>query len=241
MKTIRLNKYLSDCGICSRRKADEHILAGNVLVNEMAPKIGTKINSEKDEVTFDGKVVKALDNLVYYALYKPKGVISTASDESDRETVVDLVPKEPRVYPVGRLDEDSLGLIILTNDGELTNLLTHPSFKHEKEYEALVSCSKYQVLSIDTIRNQFLSGININGKLMKADEIEISKIRDTRYKIRITIHTGYNRQIRKMCAKMGFEVISLTRIRIGNLKLADLELEPGEFKEIDKKILNPNF
>lgn len=233
---IRLNKFLSDQGICSRRAADEHILAGKVLVNGKKASLGQKIDPEKQKVVFDGQEIgSAKENKVYYAVYKPRGVVSTTNDEMNRRSVVDLVPKELRVYPVGRLDKDSEGLIILTNDGELTNLLTHPKNEHEKEYEVLVSSIKYQVLSIKEAEKQLLKGLNIEGKLMKADSVKVSLIHDTKYLIQMVIHTGYNRQIRKMCDKIGLEVLKLKRIRIKNLSLDKLNIKPGEYRTIKKE------
>jgi len=235
MLLIRLNKYLSDSGICSRRKADEHILAGEVKVDGEIASLGTKIDPSINRIELNNEVVRPKTELVYYAVYKPKGVISTASDEKDRKTVIDLVPKSPRVYPIGRLDKDSEGLILLTNDGELTNLLTHPKNEHEKEYEVAVSSSKYQVLSIKEVEKQLLEGLIIEGKLMKADSVKVTLIHNTKYLILITIHTGYNRQIRKMCDKINLTVLKLTRIRIAKSSLNKLNLKPGEYKKITKK------
>lgn len=231
---VRLNKFLSDSGACSRRKADEHILAGEVKVDGKIVTLGAKIDPSVNTIELNGEIIKPKTKLMYYALYKPKGVVSTASDEQGRKTVIDLVPKTPRVYPVGRLDKDSEGLMILTNDGELAQKLTHPSFEHEKEYEVLVSGIKYQVLSIGQVKEQFLKGFKIEGKLMRADIIDVFPIHDTKYLIRITIHTGYNRQIRKMCDKLNLTVIKLTRTRIAKLSLDKLNLKPCEYKTINK-------
>lgn len=236
---IRLNKYLAGAGVCSRRQADEHILAGRVKVNGQIAKIGTSIDSLKDRVEVDGQNIDRQPNYVYYALYKPKGVVSTASDERGRKTVVDLVPKSPRVYPVGRLDADSEGLIILTNDGELTQQLTHPSFKHQKEY--IVKC-KHQTSNIKMttqtakiIIQKFQQGLMIDGKFMKVDMADIPMFHDSSFTLRPVLHTGYNRQIRRMCDKIGLDVVELKRVRMANLRLSNLDLKPGEFKRITKK------
>ncbi|MCL5410292.1 MAG: rRNA pseudouridine synthase [Patescibacteria group bacterium] len=236
MALIRLNKFLSDQGICSRRAADEHILAGKVSVNGEKAHIGQKIDPEIQKVTFDSvEINPEKEKLVYYAVNKPKGVVSTANDEMNRKSVVDLVPQSPRVYPIGRLDKDSEGLMILTNDGELTNLLTHPKNKHEKEYEVVVSSIKYQVLSTKEVEKQLLEGLMIEGKLMKADSIEIHKDQRSKfYILNVVLHTGYNRQIRKMCAKLGLEVLKLARTRISSLSLNNLNIKPGEYKIINK-------
>lgn len=239
MTKVRLNKFLSDSGICSRREADEHILAGDVKINGHIAKLGDRINPQKDEISYEGKIIKPkTEEYVYYALYKPRGVISTRSDEAGRESVIDLVPKEPRVYPVGRLDKESEGLIILTNDGELTQKLTHPSFEHEKEYKVKVKSqnSEVKVLNqnLKLIEQKFLDGIKIDGKLMRAKSIKIESLNTSYYILDTVLTTGHNRQIRKMCAKMGLEVIKLVRVKIGNLELESLKLKPGEYKVITK-------
>lgn len=238
---IRLNKYLSQAGICSRREADEHILAGEVKINGEVAALGNKVDSDKDKIELKGVPINTeKPALIYYALYKPKGIISAAKNEQEK-TVVDLVPSEPRVYPVGRLDKNSEGLMILTNDGELTNALTHPSYKHEKEYEVIVRIMNQELRSKDTseiatmIKNRVVSGVTIDGKTMKADEARVSMIHNSKFVILMTIHTGYNRQIRKMCAKIGLEIQSLKRVRIGKLKQEMLGLKPSEYKEIGIK------
>jgi pseudouridine synthase len=238
MTNVRLNKYLSECEICSRRKADEHILAGKVFVNDKKADLGQKIDPKTDRVEFNGEPVEKNNiEFIYYALNKPRGVISTASDEIKRKSVIDFVPKERRVYPVGRLDKDSEGLILLTNDGELTQELTHPSSQHEKEYFVKAVCQKGKEVSIANLTKRFLNGISVEGKIMKADKVgEGHESPDLRhFSFLVTIHTGYNRQIRKMCDKIGLEVIKLKRVRIGKLKLSDLNLEPGEYKAIKKE------
>ena len=234
---IRLNKFISESGICSRRKADEHILAGKVFVNEKRGETGQKIDPDNDKVVLYGKTVNPPEaGLVYYALYKPRGVISTASDESGRKSVIDLVPKEPRVYPVGRLDKDSEGLMILTNDGELTQKITHPSSEHEKEYFVCATAQKGQDVSFDNFAKRFLNGISIDGQIMKADKVESSQTTQNRkqFYFNITIHTGFNRQIRRMCDKIGLEVTKLKRIRIGKLTLDSLNLSSGDYEKINK-------
>ncbi|MCX6808714.1 MAG: pseudouridine synthase [Candidatus Berkelbacteria bacterium] len=238
---IRLNKFLAESGVCSRRKADEEILAGRVSVNGIVVKaMGLKINSGTDLVEFEGQTIKQIDKLIYYAVYKPLGVVSTASDELNRETVIDLVPKTPRVYPVGRLDANSEGLMILTNDGDFAQRLTHPSFEHEKEYEVRVKrsikskvcLSARQVKSSDEIKYKFEKGFEIDSVWMKADLVSDFKDFKDYLDFRLVLHTGYNRQIRRMCAKIGLEVIKLTRIRIGKLTLSDLRLSASQFVQI---------
>lgn len=238
MALTRLNKFLSESGICSRRKADEHILAGKVSVNKKTvTELGVKVDPEKDEVMFLDQKVSRPTVFVYYAINKPRGVISTASDEKGRETVLELVPKEIRVYPVGRLDKESEGLLLLTNDGELANTLTHPKFEHEKEYIIRVRSQRTKNLSKDEIvyiQKRLVGGISIDGKMMKMHSAEIEQLTPNNCQINATLRTGFYRQIRRMCDKMGFEVVKLVRIRIGKLKLADLGLDSGEYKEIQK-------
>lgn len=238
MVLTRLNKFLSESGICSRRKADEHILAGKVSVNKkIITELGVKINPEKDEVMFLGKKVTLPRTFVYYAINKPRGVISTASDEKGRETVLDLVPKELRIYPVGRLDKDSEGLLLLTNDGELANILTHPKFEHEKEYLIRVRSQRSKSLSKEDIlyiQKRLVGGISIDGKSMKMQSADIEQLTPNNCQINAILRTGYYRQIRRMCDKMGFEVVKLVRVRIGKLKLADLGIDLGKYREIKR-------
>lgn len=239
---MRLNKFLSQSGLFSRRSADEAINNGDIFVNSNVAILGQQIDPAADKVCYQDKQVKIEKNKVYYALYKPKGVISTASDELNRQTVLDFVPKKPHVYPVGRLDEDSEGLIILTNDGELTQKLTHPGFEHEKEYEVQIKHQTSNIKMINqevkNIKERFEDGLLIDGKLMKADRVlsfqELSPHVFRLFTFNVVLHTGYNRQIRKMCAKIGLEVLGLKRIRIGKLKLSNLKLKPGEYKETSR-------
>lgn len=240
MAKIRLNKYLATAGIWSRREADQMIAAGRVSVSGiLVEALGSQIDPAVDQVLVDGRPVQQTKQLKYYAIYKPKGVISTAKDELNRQSVTNLAPKEPRVYPVGRLDADSEGLMILTNDGGLTQEMTHPSFEHEKEYEVETRISNVNILkNTEILKNkiirQFKEGLVIDGVLMKADHVQISKIQGSSLRIQMVLHTGYNRQIRKMCSKVGLQVIKLTRTRIGKLSLDKLKLTPGQYKTINR-------
>lgn len=233
---MRLNQFLSQAGVCSRRKADELISAGKIQVNgHKVVELGVQIDPNKDEIFFENKKITLPDQFVYYALNKPYGVVSTAIAQENEKTVLDLVPKTPRVYPVGRLDKNSKGLIVLTNDGELTKELTHPSFEHQKRYRVLVKSKKLKVQSdMDNIANQFISGIKIDDKLMRADTASIQALNFKLFTLNLVLHTGYNRQIRKMCGKIGLEVTELTRTGIGKLDLDKLNLKSGQYCEISK-------
>ncbi len=236
MPSIRLNKFLADAGICSRRKADEHISSGEVYVNGTRATLGMKVDPENDQVVFRRTPVgRHPEKLVYYALCKPKGVVSTAADEKGRTAVTDLVPKQPRVYPVGRLDLTSEGLILLTNDGELTHQLSHPSFVHEKEYEVVVQAPA-QVTTAE-IKRRFEQGLEIEGKLMQADRVTLLRRSPQRadvVSLRMVLHTGYNRQIRRMCEALGLTIINLRRSKVGKLDLSKLGLKPGEYRQVKK-------
>ncbi len=237
MARVRINKFIADAGICSRRRADEHIRCGDVLVNGEPAQPGMKIDPATDQVTVCGNPVSSdPEQLIYYALHKPAGVISTASDPHGRPTVTDLVPDNPRVYPVGRLDLNSEGLILLTNDGQLAHELMHPSFEHEKEYEVLVHCPPAG-LDRDRIVGTFTEGIEADGELLRADRVSVleeGRRDENTALLRIILHTGYNHQIRRMCEAVGLSVIKLRRVRIGKLTLGSVSLRPGEYREIDK-------
>jgi len=233
----RLNKYLANSGFCSRREADNFIAAGKGKVNGIAvPELGTKVDPEKDIIEFNSKTIKPSVEFIYYALNKPYSVVSTAKAQDGEKTVLDFVPASPRVYPVGRLDKNSKGLIILTNDGELTKELTHPSFEHQKHYRVSVQRRKIEDESdIKKITEKFTKGIEIDGKIMKADSVVVESLGTRLLSLDIILHTGYNRQIRKMCAKIGLEIRSLVRTKIGKLSLDELSLKSGEYKLISKK------
>ena len=234
---IRINKYLSESGICSRRQADEHILAGKITINgQVNRELGVKIDPDKDEVSFDGKLIQKSDKMVYYAFYKPRGVVTTSDDEKGRKTVLDFFPSSPRVYPVGRLDQYSEGLVILTNDGDLTQKLTHPSFKHEKEYQVEARTGKLKpTVGPTQITKMFTNGLYIDSKRMYADLVEvIDENPDSKLiTLKMVLHTGYNRQIRRMCDKVSLQVVKLVRTRIAKLRLDSLGLKAGEYKEIN--------
>jgi pseudouridine synthase len=210
---MRLQKYLSHAGACSRRKGEQHILQGRVTVNGVpVSQLGTRVDPEKDRVELDGHVVKPSNILVYIALNKPKGYVSSCSQPTDR-TVLDLVNLSERIYPVGRLDKDSTGLIILTNDGRLHHRLSHPSFDHEKEYEVAV----VHPIS-DGALKKLAGGLSMMGGRTRPAEI----IRFSRKRFHMVLKEGKNRQIRRMVRKVGNQVKRLNRVRVANIVLGDL-------------------
>ena len=219
----RLQKVLAQTGYGSRRVCEELIAAGRVRVNGEVAILGFRIDAETDLVEVDGRPVPVRSGLVYYLLNKPAGVVSTAKDTHDRPTVVDLVPTEPRVYPVGRLDAETEGLIILTNDGELTNRLTHPKYGVEKEYLATVEPTPVYPRAMRTLRDgvELDDGVTSPAKVSQPEP----------GLLRITIHEGRNRQVRRMCETVGHPVQRLVRVRIG--PISDRRLRPGEWRPLD--------
>ena len=210
----RLQKILSGAGICSRRKAEEYLTAGRVKVNGITASLGDKADPERDVVEVDGTAVTSPAAHTYIMLYKPRGVVTTMSDEKGRPTVAELVRDCPaRVWPVGRLDMDSEGLLLLTDDGELTHRLTHPSHRVEKEYVVKVRGDAAQALSL------LRAPMVIDGEDMEADRVELTG----KNTLTMVIHQGKNRQIRRMCAAAGLEVLRLKRVREGGLRLHDLQ------------------
>jgi len=201
---MRLNKFLAEAGISSRRGADKLIEEGMIKINGVFAKLGDKVTG-KETILFDDTEIKSRENKEYIMLYKPAGIVSTASDDRGRQKVVDFVKSNNRLYPVGRLDLNSEGLILLTNDGDLALKLTHPKFHLEKEYEV--------TLDREIKNKNIKTGIN---KIIKREK----------NKINIIMFEGKKRQIREMCWEAGLRVKTLKRIRIGNLKIGDLT--PGE-------------
>lgn len=218
----RLQKVLARVGLGSRRACEELIADGRVTVNGERAELGRRVDVERDTVALDGVVLAVLPGLVHYLLHKPAGTVTTAHDPYGRPTVVKLVPDSPRVFPVGRLDADSEGLLVLTNDGDLAQRLTHPSFGVEKEY--LVETEG--VPSAGALRRLRL-GIDLDdGKTAPATVGVVGP-----GVIRIVIHEGRNRQIRRMCDAVGHPVRRLVRTRIG--PISDPHLKPGSWRELD--------
>ncbi|MCP3901188.1 MAG: rRNA pseudouridine synthase [Desulfobacteraceae bacterium] len=223
---MRLQKYLANAGVCSRRKAEEFISQGRVKVNNKVVVMpGTKVDPEKDSIFFDNVIVSFNEKTekIYIALNKPIGFISSCSHRKEK-IILDLIDIEERIYPVGRLDKDSEGLILLTNDGDLHNKLSHPSFDHEKEYDV----ETYKEISGNALK-KMEQGIVIEGeKTRKALVKQYSKFR-----FNIVLKQGRNRQIRKMVEKVGNRVKNLKRIRVSNIKLGSLK--KGDFRYLTKK------
>ena len=235
---IRLQKYLSACGVTSRRKAEELIISGRVSVDGKVAVLGDKIDPETAVVTLDDQRVTNTDKRVYLAVYKPRGYLSSVSDDRGRKCVTDLVKdKNIRLYPVGRLDYDSEGLLLLTNDGELANALTHPRYRVDKSYMVTVT----PVPSPEQLK-ELSDGVDIDGRRTAKARISVRSKDEDRAVVRFIIHEGRNRQIRRMCEVLGLEVLRLKRVsedvvRLGSLKPGECrELTEEELRAIRKKV-----
>ena len=219
----RLQKVLARLGFGSRRACEELIAEGRVTVGGEVAVLGRRVDVEDDEVAVDGAVVGIRPGLVHYLLNKPAGVITTADDPQGRPTVMELVPDDPRVFAVGRLDADTEGLLLITNDGELTHRLTHPSFGVEKEYLAHVQ-GRPSRSALRTLRE----GVDLaDGRTAPARVTAVEA-----NLLRITIHEGRKRQVRRMCEAVGHPVVRLVRTRIG--PLVDPKLGPGEWRVLSR-------
>ena len=223
---MRLNRFLAAAGIASRRKCDELIAAGRVTINGRVCTDFSAQPGERDHVKVDGKLVQVERGLTI-AMHKPAGFVSTRSDPNARDTIFDLLPsKFPRLFNIGRLDAQSEGLLLLTNDGDLAQQLTHPSHKIEKEYEVLLDRPWD-----GTLTPKLLRGIVLDGKRARISRLH--SMGPTR--LRIVLHQGLNQQIRRMLYAVGYEVKRLVRIRVGNLRLGDLPR--GEWRILTKREL----
>jgi len=222
----RLQKILAQAGIGSRRACEELIRTGRVSVNGQIAILGSKANPQKDKIDLDGKTVLETEPLAYVAIYKPRGVISAASSADTRQTVRALVPLEGRLYPVGRLDVDSEGLILLTNDGELTNQLTHARYGHEKEYRVLVA----RVPDEEQLKVWKHGVILEDGYHTKPAGVQLESIFGKGAWLRVILHEGRKRQIREMGRATGLPVVRIIRVRIGSLLLGSLK--PGMWRRL---------
>ncbi len=228
---VRLQKYMADNGIASRRKSEEMIANGMVKVNGRVATIGDKVNPQRDKVTVKGRKISTNSKAkrYYIMINKPRGYVTTMSDELDRKCVAELVKDIPaRVYPVGRLDRDSEGLLLMTNDGEFANKVTHPSKHVYKVYRVTVrpAITEEQLVEMS-------SGMVIDGRKTAPCEIHVVQRQEGRCVLEIILREGRNRQIRKMCEKVGLEVPRLKRIAIGQVKLGGLK--SGAWRELTKE------
>ena len=233
----RLQKYLANCGICSRRKAEELIASGKVSVNgKIVTELGTKINPKVDKVIYNGKEIKEESNHVYILLNKPIGYVTTAKDQFGRDSVMDLVKVKERVVPVGRLDMYTSGALILTNDGDFVYQVTHPKHEIEKTYTVTI-----KGIVKDEEVEKLRKGVKIDDYITKEAKVKILKIDEEKNQSRleITIHEGKNRQIRKMCEAVGHKVLALHRSKIAGIGVKDLPLGKWRYlsKEEVKKML----
>ena len=215
--TERLQKILAGRGICSRRKAEEMITAGRVSVNGAVAKLGDTADIQTDEIRLDGELLTAAESLVYIMLHKPRGFVTTASDEKGRPNVTQLIDVPQRVYPVGRLDMDSEGLLLLTNDGEFANKVMHPKAEVDKIYEVWVKGFSEGGLAV------LKRPMDIDGYIIRTPKVKVLGAKGDGAHIEITIHEGRNRQVRRMCSHAGMTVTRLRRIGEGSLCLGNLE------------------
>ena len=220
---MRINKYIALCGVASRRKAEELILAGKVKVNDnIVTELSYQVDEENDVVKVDDKIIKEENKLVYILLNKPEGYITTVKDQFDRENVLDLVTDiKERVYPIGRLDYETSGLLLLTNDGDLTYKLTHPKHEVDKTYVARVKGK----LTPDEIK-MFKSGLKIEDYVTAPAKLKVIRY-DEKTNVsllEIKIHEGKNRQVRKMCKAINHPVLRLRRSAMGKIKIGDCEI-----------------
>ncbi len=216
---MRLQKYIAEAQIASRRKAEEMIVQGRVYVNgKKVTELGTKVESESDLVEVDGRKIEICQNMVYIMLNKPVGCVTTVKDQFGRKSVIDYVSGiSERIYPVGRLDYDTSGLLIMTNDGELTYKLTHPKHNVEKTYIADVTGQPNEE-DMERLRK----GVVIDGRKTAPAKADILK-KGKMTRLEIKIKEGRNRQVRKMCVAVGCDVVHLKRVAVGNIKLGSLE------------------
>ena len=228
---VRLQKYLADCGVASRRKSEEYILNGYVEVNgKVIKELGTKV-TEKDEIKFKGQVIKPVESKIYILLNKPIGYVTTSKDQFGRDTVLDLVKVKERIVPVGRLDMYTSGALILTNDGEFVNKYTHPKNEIEKTYNVTIS-GKITNEEIEKLKQ----GVELDdGYITKPAKVKILKIDEQKNisRLQIIIHEGKNRQIRRMCEEINRKVLALHRSKRGNIDVKDLKI--GEWRYLRKE------
>ncbi len=230
-QTVRLQKFLAECGVASRRKAEELIVNGEVSVNgKVVTELGVKVDPKKDTVVYNGEELRLSARLVYIMLHKPEGYVTTVKDQFDRPTVLDLIEESAgtRLVPVGRLDYNTSGLLLLTNDGEMVHKLTHPKHNIEKTYVV-----KVKGIPTDVELDKLRKGVVIDGYKTAPAFAAVTKRNENTAMIKIGIKEGKNRQIRKMCEAIDHEVIHLKRVSTGKLSLG--ELKKGEYRFLTKE------
>ena len=216
--TRRIQKILSARGICSRRKAEEMIGAGRVMINGAVARLGDSADPDLDEILVDGALLPSQEEYVYIMLNKPRGYVTTLSDEKGRPNAAQLVDCGKRVYPVGRLDMDSEGLLLFTNDGEFANTMMHPKHEVDKTYRVLVQ--GYSDENLEKLKQP----VELDGYRIRKPDVKLLRVRDRgQAQLLVTIHEGRNRQVRRMCDAAGMNVLRLQRISEGKLKLGNLE------------------
>ncbi len=217
---MRINKYIASCGVCSRRKAEELILGGQIKVNGVVcTSLSTDINETRDKVLLNDQEISLQEEKVYYMLNKPKGYVTTMSDDRDRKSIVDLLGDiDKRVFPVGRLDYDSEGLLLLTNDGELTNHLTHPRYAVPKKYVVKVE-GEMKESELAVLR----AGVVVDGIKYNKCKVKLVKFENNISKMEIVLDEGKNREIRRMFQAIGRDVIFLKRVEMAGIKLGGLK------------------
>ena len=229
MPTDRVQKILAHAGFGSRRSCEEFITAGRVTVNGKVISLGAKADPLKDTIKLDGQEISVQTELIYIAINKPRGILSSTKTERGRKSVVDLVPIDERIYPVGRLDIESEGLMILTNDGDLANKITHPRYKHEKEYRVLVHTHPDEK-QLETWRRGVILE---DGYKTKPVQIRVEKLHGKGAWLRIVMTEGRKRQIRETAQQIGLYPVKLIRIRMGTVQLGGLK--PGEYRTLSSK------
>lgn len=229
---MRLNKFLSNSGIAARRKCDDIIREGKVTVNgKVVSELGTLINEKKDRIKVEGKEIKLPSSFVYIKLNKPKGYACSANDEKGRKTIYQLIDCNERLFSIGRLDYNTEGLIILTNDGDFANKVAHPSYNLEKEYHVnIVGDIKESELAV------LRKGVVIEGNRLPSAKVEKISYENNVTKLSVIINEGLNRQIRRMFEAIGKEIKLLKRVRIGEVKLGGLKR--GDYRDLTEKELN---
>ncbi len=229
--TQRLNKYLANLGVASRRDIKTFLKTHNVTVNgQRIKESGFRIDPKIDDIRLNGNKIKQ-PKLVYYLINKPKGVVSTTADEYGRKNVTALIPTKERIYPVGRLDKDTTGLLILTNDGELTNLLIHPKYHVDKVYRLQIA----GVITKEQLR-ALRNGVLLEDGITYPARVSIIKKNNSFPILEMTIHEGRNRQIRRMCETVGIKLLALQRIKFGPLSLGNLP--EGKFRKLTQIEIN---